>query len=60
MLGECRLAEMGGRGLCSIYDNYFFCLAEEEIPVSHYYLSNFKKYYKRIEVVIDQAIQISY
>lgn len=47
-------------GLCSFYDNYFFCLAEEEIPVSHYYLSNFKNVTKEsLEKVIGQAIQIS-
>lgn len=47
-------------GLCSFYDNYFFCLAEEEIPVSQYYLSNFKNVTKEsLEEVIDQTIQIS-
>lgn len=44
-------------GLCSFYDNYFFCLEE----VSHYYLSNFKNVTKEsLEAVIGQAIQISF
>jgi len=47
-------------GLCSFYNDYFFCLAEDEIPVSHYYLSNFKNVTKEsLEEVINQAIHIS-
>ncbi|MEK5233257.1 hypothetical protein MHB42_16155 [Lysinibacillus sp. FSL K6-0232] len=46
-------------GFCSFYDDYFFCLAEDEIPPSHFYLSKFKNVTREnLEKAINQTIQI--
>ena len=47
-------------GLCSFYDNYFFCLSEEGVAMDYYYLSNFTNVSKTaLEKAINQSITIS-
>ncbi|MGG2072353.1 MULTISPECIES: hypothetical protein [Lysinibacillus] len=48
-------------GLCSFYEDYFFCLGEDEIPISHFYLSNFRNNVTKadLEQAVGQGIQIS-
>lgn len=47
-------------GYCSFYENFFFCLAEDEIPVDNFYLSNFTNVSKTaLEKAINQNISIS-
>ena len=47
-------------GFCSFYDNYFFCLAEEGVPMDYYYLDNFTNVSKpALEKTINQSITIS-
>lgn len=47
-------------GYCSFYENFFFCLAEEEIPLASYTLSNFTNISKTsLEKAINQNISIA-
>lgn len=47
-------------GYCSFYDNFFFCLGEEEMPLAFYTLSNFTHISKTsLEKAISQNISIS-